>query len=93
MDQEIKAIMDAAYDQARSVLEANKESLSRLAQALLKYETLDAEEVKLIVAGQKFDKPSVNDLLERESKKSQAPAQSPKPRAAEGAGPAIPEPA
>ena len=37
-----------------------------IANALLKYETLDADDVKLILEGGKLDKPTVADLLAAE---------------------------
>ena len=38
---------------------------------MLKYETLDAEEVKIIINGGKLDKPTVSDLLALEQKKAE----------------------
>ena len=41
-----------------------------MTQALLKYETLDAEDVKQILDGKTLDKPTVADLLKLEQKKA-----------------------
>ena len=49
--------------------ESNLEELAR--KALLKYETLDANDVKLIIEGGQLDKPTVGDLLAAEQKKSE----------------------
>jgi cell division protease FtsH len=73
IDSEIKALTDDAYQKAKVVIEANRENLDRIAKALLKYETLDAEEVKLILAGGILDKPTVTGLLAAEQAKGQAP--------------------
>jgi cell division protease FtsH len=78
IDQEIKAIVDAAAADARQVLEKHRDELDRLAKALLKYETLSADEVRQIVQGQGLDKPTVGDLLDREHARTAQP----KPEAA-----------
>jgi cell division protease FtsH len=69
VDSEVKRLTDEAYKQAREVIEANKDSLDGIAKALLKYETLDAEDVKLILDGGTLDKPTVTDLLAAEQAK------------------------
>jgi cell division protease FtsH len=66
IDAEVKHIMDAAFKMAKQVILENKERLEGVAQALLKYETLDAEDVKLILAGGRLDKPTVGELLAAE---------------------------
>ncbi|MCU0915278.1 MAG: ATP-dependent zinc metalloprotease FtsH [Planctomycetes bacterium] len=70
IDAEVKRIMDEAYKQAKSLIEANRDRLERVAQALLKYETLDAEDVKIILDGGRLDKPTVGDLLAAEQAKT-----------------------
>jgi len=69
IDSEVKRIMNEAYANAKQVIEENKEKLSNIAKALLKYETLDAEEVRLILEGGVIDKPTVTDLLAAEQAK------------------------
>jgi cell division protease FtsH len=70
IDSEVKHILDNAYQQARQVIQENKDRLERIAQALLKYETLDADDVKLILDGGRLDKPTVGDLLAAEHAKT-----------------------
>ena len=72
IDGEVKRILDEAYTQARKVIEQNKAKLEGIAQALLKYETLDADEVTLILDGGQIDKPTVGDLLAAEQAKDQS---------------------
>jgi len=48
-DSEIKALLDESYQRATALLSAHRKELGLLAEALLKYETLDAEDVKCIV--------------------------------------------
>jgi cell division protease FtsH len=71
IDQEIKALTNDAYQRAKTLIEANRENLDRIAKALLKYETLDAEEVKTLLAGGSVDKPTVSGLLAAEQAKPQ----------------------
>ncbi len=52
VDSEIKRILDGAYRSARTVLEENRDLLERIAQALLERETLDADEIEAVEAGQ-----------------------------------------
>ncbi len=52
IDQEVKRIVEEGYARAWKTLEENKESLIRLAEALLEYETLDNWEIEAIVKGQ-----------------------------------------
>ncbi len=49
IDQEVRRIVTAGYENAHSILENNREVLERIAQALLEREVLDAAELKLIL--------------------------------------------
>jgi cell division protease FtsH len=49
IDQEVHGIVTAAYDNAHAVLENNRETLERIALALLEREVLDAVELKLLM--------------------------------------------
>ena len=71
IDSEVKRIMEEAYREARRLIDENRETLERIARALLKYETLDADDVKLILEGGELDKPTVGDLLAAEQAKSE----------------------
>jgi len=70
IDGEIKGITDEAYAKARELIEANKVKLENIAKALLKYETLDSDEVTLILEGGLLNKPTVADLLIAEQAKN-----------------------
>ena len=70
IDKEIKALINKAYSKAKQLIEANKERLDAIAKALLKYETLDADDVKLILEGGELSKPTVGDLLAAEQAKT-----------------------
>jgi len=71
IDKEVKRISDQTYKKAKELIEANKDKLDRIAKALLKYETLDANDVKLILDGGELDKPTVTDLLAKEQEKGE----------------------
>jgi cell division protease FtsH len=49
IDQEVHGIVTTAYNNARSILENNRETLERIAVALLDREVLDAAELKLLL--------------------------------------------
>ncbi|KAK2718572.1 hypothetical protein QYM36_005789, partial [Artemia franciscana] len=49
IDSEIHKILQDSYDRAKTILKNHKEELKLLADALLKYETLDFDDVKVIL--------------------------------------------
>jgi cell division protease FtsH len=51
IDNEVRRIVDEAYKDATKILKKNDVELERLAQGLLEYETLDGNEIKIIVEG------------------------------------------
>ena len=51
IDKEVKRIVSTAYDKAKNILNTNRETLERIAQALLEREVLDANEVKMLIEG------------------------------------------
>src|SRR2546422_605568 len=51
VDEELKRILGAAFERAREILLERRDALDRLAATLLERETLDREEVEMVVAG------------------------------------------
>ncbi len=51
VDQEIRRIIDQQYSLARKALEDNRDKVEAMAQALLEWETLDAEQIQDIMEG------------------------------------------
>ena len=51
IDAEIRHISDSAYTDAEAVLKKHKKELERVAQALLEYETLSGDEIKIVAEG------------------------------------------
>ncbi len=49
IDQEVRRIVTAGYEGARNILENNRDTLERIAAALLEREVLDAVELKLLL--------------------------------------------
>ncbi len=78
IDGEVKKITNEAYKKAKELIGANKERLEQIAKALLKYETLDADDVQLILDGGQLDKPTVADLLAAEQAKNNHQKPAPK---------------
>jgi cell division protease FtsH len=55
IDQQVKQIITAQYQRARNIIEENREVMIKLAECLLERETLDAVEIRRIVAGLPLD--------------------------------------
>jgi cell division protease FtsH len=51
VDDEIRRILDQQYALARSLLEANRDKVEAMAKALLEWETVDADQINDIMAG------------------------------------------
>lgn len=54
VDNEIKKILSDSYERAKAILKHHAKEHKALAEALLKYETLDAEDIKAILGGEKL---------------------------------------
>jgi cell division protease FtsH len=81
--QEVKGLIDKAYASAEKIIDEHWERVEAIAEALLKFETLQGEEVERIVRGERLDKPTVAELLEKEAAKTARPAKT-QPAPAEG---------
>ena len=51
MDAEVNRLLNESYKRATNILKAHRKELDLLSDALLKYETLDADDVKAIIEG------------------------------------------
>lgn len=51
IDQEIREIIDNCYTTAKQILQENRDKLDEMAQALMKYETIDSDQIDDIMAG------------------------------------------
>lgn len=66
IDAEVKRLVDEAYDETRRLLAEHRPKLEAIAQALLKYETIEGEDVRKLMAGETIDRPTVADLIAAE---------------------------
>ena len=83
IDEEVKRLADEAYADAEEIIEEHWEQTVRVAEALLKHETLSAADVTRLMNGQELSKPSVSELLADETRKVAPDANRPDPRKAE----------
>lgn len=60
VDAEIKKILAESYERAKTILKAHAKEHKALAEALMKYETLDADDIKAIMAGEKIPADAAN---------------------------------
>ncbi len=72
VDQEIRRIVSENYEHARKVLQDNKDSLERIAEALLERETLDGPEIDALMQGRELP-PLEKSPDSRESNKPYEP--------------------
>jgi len=60
IDEEVRKMVSVGYATAKRILSENRETLTRIAKALIEREVLDATEIKLLVEGQ--DLPPIKPL-------------------------------
>jgi len=58
IDKEVRRIIDECYTRAKDVLEANRDKLDNMKDALMEYETIDAAQIDDIMAGKKPRPPA-----------------------------------
>ncbi|MFZ0744704.1 MAG: ATP-dependent zinc metalloprotease FtsH [Terracidiphilus sp.] len=61
IDLEVRRLIDEAYQSAHSIVESHADAMHRIAAALLERETIDAEEVRMLIEGQAL--PPVRSIL------------------------------
>jgi cell division protease FtsH len=64
IDAETRRIVDEAYGDAMKILKKHDDELERLAQGLLEYETLNGDEIKIIVEGGTLSREDPADEVE-----------------------------
>jgi cell division protease FtsH len=52
IDEEVRQLIDACYTEAKHILELNRDKLDKMADALMKYETIDESQIRDIMQGQ-----------------------------------------
>ncbi len=58
IDEEVRKLIDSNYRRAKSVLESNLDKLHKMAEALIKYETIDESQLKDIMEGREPKPPA-----------------------------------
>ena len=81
IDEEVRKMVSVGYSTAKGILSENRETLVRIAKALIEREVLDASEIKLLVDGQDLPpiKPlpaKTDDGVQQVIKPERAPAKS-----------------
>ncbi len=67
VDHEIKQIIDDAYQKTADVLKQHKKQLKLLSEALIEYETLDKDEIQLVLKGEKIQPKEENNFTPRKT--------------------------
>ncbi|HVL78799.1 MAG TPA: ATP-dependent zinc metalloprotease FtsH [Sphingomicrobium sp.] len=88
IDKEIRRIVEEGYERAKTVLEENRDELETLAKALLEYETLSGEEIKIVLDGGSIDRGGSSRPAVPTAGSSIPKAKRPRPRGIGGPAPA-----
>jgi cell division protease FtsH len=67
IDLEVRRLIDEAYQSAHTIVESHADAMHRIAAALLERETIDAEEVKMLIEGREL--PPLRSVLASPSDK------------------------
>jgi cell division protease FtsH len=88
IDLEVRRLIDEAYQSAHTIVETNGDAMHRIAAALLERETIDAEEVRMLIEG--LELPPLRSILASPSDTGGGTQQVLKPEGSRG-GPSYPE--
>jgi len=88
IDLEVRRLIDEAYQSAHTIVETNADAMHRIAAALLERETIDAEEVQMLIDGKEL--PPARSALASPSDTGGGTQQVLKPEGSRG-GPSFPE--
>ncbi len=58
IDEEVRRVIDTNYERARTILERELEKLHKMAEALIKYETIDEHQIRDIMEGREPTPPA-----------------------------------
>jgi cell division protease FtsH len=74
IDEEVRRFVTQAYERAKTILSENRDALIRIAEALLERESLDAAEIKALIAGQSLEERRPPKIEPKSEKPTPAPA-------------------
>jgi len=69
IDGEVRKFIMQGYERGKSILNENRDALIRIAEALLERESLDASEIKLLIAGQPLEERRTPPRIEPKNEK------------------------
>ena len=76
IDLEVRKIIDESYGRARGILSENLESLHRIANALLEYETLNGEDITAVLKGESVVRPDDDEAVVTRGRRGTVPSSS-----------------
>lgn len=76
IDEEIKRLIDSAYAEAERIIDEHWDQVVAVSEALLKYETLQADELEKLMKGETISRTTVTGLLDEETNVSETDATS-----------------
>jgi cell division protease FtsH len=91
IDDEVKALLTGLYDEARQLLEENRDSLDRIAMALLERETLETSDLDRLLAGEELP-PLPPVVPDAEDRRDVPPSSADKVEKDLGGGGGLPDP-
>src|SRR5689334_24612865 len=74
IDDEVRKFIMQGYQRAKSILTDNRDALVRIAEALLERESLDAAEIKMLIAGHPLEERRSPKIEPKNEKPTPAPA-------------------
>src|SRR3989454_8588600 len=74
IDEEVRKFVLQSYDRAKMILTENRDALIRIAEALLERESLDATEIKMLIAGKPLEERRTPKVEPKSEKPTPAPA-------------------
>jgi cell division protease FtsH len=89
IDLEVRRLIDEAYQSAHAIVETNADAMHRIAAALLERETIDAEELKMLIEGKAL--PQMRSALASPGDSDGTSQQVLKPESRGGSGSGLPE--
>jgi cell division protease FtsH len=92
IEEEVKRLIDEAYERAYKILTERSEEWERLAQGLLEYETLTGEEIDRVIKGEPPESDDDGSAPEKDDKPSVTAIPKTKPKPSSGLGDGGPEP-
>ena len=79
IDEEVRSVIESNYQRAKQILETTWTKLHAMAEALIKYETIDEEQLKDIMAGKPPQPPAGWDDSLPTNRQPPAPAEPARP--------------